>query len=351
MEGEGKKEKKKNRSKGPKPATAATRESIISTEEAQPVSVRPEMKSNSHTKRKAEKRREDKPEERQNEAVKEMERDAEYRRLNAKIKEQEYRMRQIEMNAKASRDLSGQIAKKVEEEVRQKLSQAVILSAMYKSEESGTTDDPRSAHARAPPKSQKKRADRRTVAPPESSESTRGASSSSHPSELPQKPSATRSQIRLPKDAAPFKHQRQSNDLTESELEREPKVNEKVKLFLQLDSDIKRRIDEIRRDKAALQDFCLLGPSNGAPDYALKCTEFEGLILGKLKGDDILEACQSKDLQRLTEMKLKQLGLFHAVLNSAMSSEARVTKESLISQVGQLSSFSCLSCSLALPPH
>jgi hypothetical protein len=334
MEGEGKKEKKKNRSKGPKPIPSLVQESSGTID--LPLPARTEMKSNSNPKRKGEKKREEKAEERQIDSMKEMEKDAEYRRLNAKIKEQEYRMRQIEMNAKASRDLSGQIAKKVEEEVRQKLSQAAILTAMYKSDETSSPDGPRS-DTRGGSKSQKKRNDRRNTERPEKEQNHQGSRNTSPPSTssaLPLKPSA-RSQIRLPKDAAPFKHQHQDHhsDLIENELPREPKVTEKEKLFLQLEADIKRAIDEIRRDKAALQDFCLLGPSNGAPDYALKCTEFENLILEKLTSGETHQACRNKDLQKLTEMKLKQLGLFHAVLSSAMNSEARVTKESLISQV------------------
>jgi hypothetical protein len=277
-----------------------------------------------------------------------MERDSEYRRLNAKIKEQEYRMRQMELNAKSNRDLSDRIAKKVEEEVRHKLSKAMIMSSMYKAEES-TSSPSRSSGAQEGGKrggGGKKKGNERKSESDRTQQSQKKDAKTSDIEQPQNQPSVSqnpRSQIRLPKDAAPFRHLPTNSssgggeDLSEFEaqqLKTEAKLKEKERFFLQLESEVKKRIDEIRRDKSALQDFCLLGPSNGAPEYALKCNEFESLIMDKLTRGDLLEACQEKYCHKLTEMKLKQLGLFHAVLSSAMNnSEARTTKESLITKV------------------
>jgi hypothetical protein len=262
-----------------------------------------------------------------NDINKVMERDSEYRRLNAKIKEQEYRMRQMESNAKSHRDLSDRIAKKVEEEVRQKLSKAMIMSTMYKAEESSPPRRSSEVRDGGKRESRKKWSEKRSESEGEVTVEPSGF----------QNP---RSQIRLPKDAAPFRNQQPTSSIKEepSEIEEhqqkmETKAKEKERFFLQLESEVKKRIDEIRRDKLALQDFCLLGPSNGAPEYALKCHEFESLILDKLSRGDVIGACQEKYCHKLTEVKLKQLGLFHAVLSSAMNSAARTTKESLITQV------------------
>ena len=59
----------------------------------------------------------------------EMKRDREYRLLNEKLREKEYRLRELEEARDQQERMSGNLAKKIEEEVMQKLTQSAPTEA------------------------------------------------------------------------------------------------------------------------------------------------------------------------------------------------------------------------------
>jgi hypothetical protein len=237
------------------------------------------------------------------EAEKQMERDEEYRRLNARIKEQEYRLRQLDASKRDAEEIEKRLAKKVEEEIVQKLSRAALLSSMYKASQSNPIQNS--------PKFE----------PMGSNQPTKNHA------ETRMEGIGARETLNNPVQVAPV-----SAKLI------------KRKQMLDLETNLQRTIEEIRRDKSQLQDFVLLGPANGAPDYSLKCSELEAYFLHDLtchslkeeEGVSLVEACENRVCERLWDLRQRQLQLFHLVLSSAAQKGAseKSSNENIISQVG-----------------
>mmetsp|Transcript_3015 Transcript_3015/g.4597 ORF Transcript_3015/g.4597 Transcript_3015/m.4597 type:complete len:1289 (-) Transcript_3015:431-4297(-) len=275
---------------------------------------------------------------------KEMEKDAEYRRLNAKIKEQEYRMKQLEESSKAEADMTARLAQKVEEEVMQKLSRAAIMSRMYKSSVASN-------------KSQE--LDKESTRRVEKTQSNRGVTdvntqspstilAQSRPEKGDGKPrDCTRGLLkvqppRIHQSAQSISDVRNITPVSDPDFQAESVENESTNSYrlnrrqmTVLERDIFQILDEIRRNKPLLQDFCLLGPSNGAPELTRKALELEDMYLQELRGEGVGTAAQAVDEgvpQRIWDVRQKQLQLFSSVLSSA-NKAGRADKDAKVLQI------------------
>mmetsp|Transcript_20154 Transcript_20154/g.33962 ORF Transcript_20154/g.33962 Transcript_20154/m.33962 type:complete len:1454 (+) Transcript_20154:116-4477(+) len=290
-------------------------------------------------------------------------RDDEVRALTTQLREKEERLQQMEaLQAQESLAQSEALAKRVEQEVTQKLFKASVLSSMYKDSLVAPEPTPSTGKANkraSPPKSSKqlKLIPSGRRAGGEDSRNThnlddqggsgvgvsvgagllRFPASSRNPIENdPSQPGATpaRVQKKSPQKTAVGKGKEKVQrakvyEMTADELrEKELSIAAKEKVaaerrFAAMELEIKEILNDIRQSKPLLQDFCLLGIAIGAPvDYIEKCSalreHYTTMLLEEAhRNAEPASRSAERWARKLCDLPIKQVGLIRQVLDKA----------------------------------
>ena len=90
----------------------------------------------------------------------------------------------------------------------------------------------------------------------------------------------------------------------------------------QLESKLHALLDQLKKDKGRLQDYCLLGIANGAPELATAVSDLQRHYTDNITTAP-LKACELEYPQLLWEMWHKLLQQFYAVLSSNANKDAQ----------------------------
>ena len=275
-----------------------------------------------------------------------------------------FRMRQMEAQKKVEKDMTDRLAQRVEEEVVQKLSRAAILSNMFKASQLSAEGSDTNPRVNAPPRhdeSMSRGAGRHNP----SSSSSKQKKDKDHRDrdtdkyrDRDRERDSTRGKgrgggggtgglLRIQQASSSGRDARSAgqdvggNDSFNRDLSDRPTPHQ-TPLQIQrnavktLDVECSAMIDDIRKNKALLQDFCILGPSNGAPEYWTKSMELERLLLSELQQQhnvgSQLEALEDGLAEKMWTNRQRTLQLFLSVLNSA-SKAGRSVSEGVVAQV------------------
>lgn len=283
-------------------------------------------------------------------------------------------MRQMEISKKAEKDVTDRLAQRVEDEVIQKLSRAAILSNMFKASQTGSAT-PIEEYSSSGEATSKRDMLSSTRLGEMSSQarSTRGPSTAAPSSRLESK-GETRSHKRdetrrnsglrngggadssilrvstqergksvggnvrddYDRSRVPLRSSTAASAARPVDVEPEDPVKANRRVIASLEAECSKMIDEIRKNKSLLQDFCLLGPATGAPDYVTKSNQLEMLLRSELEQHaghvgTQYQAFSDNLAHKLWTNRQKKLQLFHSVVSSG--SKAASANEGMIGKV------------------
>lgn len=228
-------------------------------------------------------------------------RDAEYRRLNAQLREKNYRLQQLE----------------------EKLGSGSVKQ-YHGEEKSGLAKEKRNANRNR--KKNYREQQPSAVDAVNSAKTTPSMAPENRKSSSAPSPSSSRGMLRV---ALPTKAVPRAIDTSP------PTAHAPDPLLVrhrQLESRLQSLLDQLKKDKGRLQDYCLLGIANGAPEIATAVSDLQRHYTDTIAATP-LKACELEYPQLLWEMWHKLLQQFYAVLSSNVNKDA---ESALFHQVSEI---------------
>lgn len=288
----------------------------------------------------------------------EMKRDREYRLLNEKLREKEYRLKELEAGKIQQDELAAQLAKKIEKEVIMKLAQASTLSHLLlaqtgtstveniqqsASKQTSVNVDNSGNHSVAKESKRKQRIER-PLNTNQKSESQNGKPLSSKESAVAtvdQSGGSKRAERGkggggllkvpwlgkdeesstepLPSTLPPPPHLQQSgkgqtNAIGSTKRSAPPAPETEALRTKRLEASFQHTIEGLRKDPASLVDYCVLGPSSGSPELHRIACELENQYLTAIRASPVT-ASSAGLANRLWALRHRQLELFISTLS------------------------------------
>eukprot|EP01041_Mallomonas_annulata_P008228 gene8228-16920_t len=306
----------------------------------------------------------------------EMRRDREYRTLNEKLREKEYRLRELEAEKLEQNKFNGSLAKKIEQDVLQRLTQSTALGKLLQSNdtEKRLKSNESTVKGVGCDKITPKRSTTKGSSPATSQSINNGGNRPHRTESTPKRsePRASGGLIRVPwlslkendkldylsgkmdiggdkgpvssSTPPPVPPQTQRGiygirpmsmpvclmDPTKSSLQVE--IERETGRVRQLETAFQRTFEELRKNKDAVCDFCVLGPTNGSPELSRLVGELEALFMDQLRRQPFT-LVNITAANRLWALRHKQLELFLGLLNNKPGRADRGGKASASSKI------------------